>query len=108
MSANERQRGANEAIFREINEAIERAHPSAAADRNAAFRCECSDPGCADLVSLAPSRYERIRSHPRRFLLRPGHEDQAIERVVERGPGYVVVEKVGEAGREAHARDPRS
>jgi hypothetical protein len=39
-----------------------------------------------------------------RFVLTPGHEDEAIERVIERQPAYVVVEKVGEA-REQIDRD---
>jgi hypothetical protein len=34
----------------------------------------------------------------------PGHEDEAIERVVERRPEFVVVEKLGEA-REQIDRD---
>jgi hypothetical protein len=40
-----------------------------------------------------------VRSHPRRFVVLPGHEETAIESIVEVYPGYVVVEKRGEAGR---------
>ena len=53
--------------------------------------------------------YEAVRADPHRFVLVPGHEVAGVEVVIERKPDYVVVEKLGEAGRAA-ARDrhPRS
>jgi hypothetical protein len=51
--------------------------------------------------------YERIRGEPRRFLVRPRHEDPTVERVVEERPEFVVVEKLGPAGELAEATDPR-
>ena len=52
--------------------------------------------------------YERVRAHPRQFLIVTGHEQTEFETVVYAGENYSVVEKQDEAGREAEARDPRS
>ena len=38
----------------------------------------------------------------------PGHETSDVEKVIERRDGYLVVEKVDEAGRLAEATDPRT
>jgi len=103
----ERSLARNESLYRDVNEAIERGqwpgehHP-------AAFRCECARAGCAALLELTPSEYERARAHPRRFVLVPGHEDARVEDVVERHTAYVLVEKRGQAGELAEASDPRS
>jgi len=44
-----------------------------------------------------------VRSHARRFAVLEGHDEPAIETIVEIFPSYVVVEKRGEAGRIAEA-----
>ena len=44
-----------------------------------------------------------MRSHPRRFVVLPEHEEPAVESTVEVYPGYVVIEKRGEPGRIAEA-----
>jgi hypothetical protein len=104
----EQQVAANEAVFREVNEAIERGHWPGEENERATFRCECSRPHCAALISLTPHHYERIRAVSRRFVLLPGHEVPAVETVIEQTPDYVVIEKRGEAGVVADASDPRS
>jgi hypothetical protein len=38
----------------------------------------------------------------------PGHEDGRVERVVERESGFLVVEKIREAGEESEEQNPRS
>ena len=98
----------NEAVFREVNEAIERGHYPGEQDSPTAYRCECASLDCNGLVSLTPREYERVRRRSRRFVLLPGHEIPAVETVVATGDGYVVVEKRDEAGRLAEASDPRS
>ncbi len=98
----------NEAVFREVNEAIERGQWPGDGETPRAFRCECARRNCAKLVAITPQDYERIRTNSRTFVLLPGHEDAALERIVERTDDYVVVEKFGDAGREAEATDPRS
>jgi hypothetical protein len=98
----------NEALSRQVNEAIERGQWPGEEDSAAAFRCECAQLDCNRLVSLTPREYERIRSHPRRFVLLPGHDLAGAETVVERRSGYLVVEKKDEAARLAEASDPRA
>lgn len=104
----ERRLSANESTFREVNEAISRGSWPGDEGSGVNFRCECARLGCNALVSLTMREYEGIRAHPRRFLMLPGHELDEVETVVETRPGYVVVEKVAEAGRHAAASDPRS
>jgi hypothetical protein len=98
----------NEALFREVNEAIERGQWPDEEDSPTAFRCECARLECNELVSLTPREYERVRATPRRFLVIAGHEVPELEAVVETGSDYIVVEKRDEAGRLAEARDPRT
>jgi hypothetical protein len=96
----------NEAIFRDVNEAIQSGRWPGETDV-AAFRCECGLFGCARLVELRVADYERIRANPRRFLVAVDHDLPEAETVVERHAGYLVVEKEGRAGELAEATDPR-
>jgi len=98
----------NESIARDINEAIEHGRGPSDVLAPAAFRCECGRFGCNTMIEVTMGEYERVRSHPRQFLVATGHEQPEFETVVHTGDGHVVVEKQDEAGREAEARDPRS
>jgi len=100
--------GANEAVFREINEGIERGQWPGEEDAPTGFRCECAQLGCNELLELSVREYERVRSNPQRFIVIPGHERLDVEVVVERHPAYLVVEKVEGAGEKARETDPRS
>jgi hypothetical protein len=93
----------SEALFRKVNEAIERGQWPGEEDSPAAFRCECARLDCNKLISLTPREYKRVRATPRRFLVIPGHEVGELETVVETGSDYIVVEKREEAGRLAEA-----
>jgi hypothetical protein len=100
---------AGEAVFRDVNERvveIDRAHGVPEAEL-ASFLCECADTSCLERVALPVATYERIRSRSTWFVLIPGHEQPDMERVVERGDDYVVVEKQGVAGEIAREEDPR-
>jgi hypothetical protein len=81
-----------EAIFREVNEAIARTAEGFEATE-ADFVCECADPDCAHRVTASLDSYERVRSDGTHFLLVPGHDVPAVERVIARTAGYWVVEK---------------
>lgn len=100
--------GANEAVFREINEGIERGQWPGEEDAPISFRCECARLGCNELVELSLRAYERVRSNPERFIVLPGHERLDVETVVERHRGYLIVEKVETAAEKARETDPRS
>jgi hypothetical protein len=104
----QRQIARNESIFREVNEAIQSGHWPGEEDHPAAFRCECGQLGCTRLIEMSVAEYEEVREHPRRFILAPHHERRELEDVVAERPGYIVVEKRGEAGRLAEEYDPRS
>ena len=99
---------ANESVFRQINEGIERGQWPGEEDSPVGFRCECARLGCNELLELSVRDYERVRANPRRFMVIPGHERLDVEMVVERRAGYLVVEKAAEAGEIAAEKDPRS
>ena len=104
----QRRVAANEAMLRDVNEAIERGLWPGERDTPTAFRCECARMECNQMIELTGFEYERVRNHPRRFALLPGHEIAEIEPVLERHAGYIVVEKQGAAGESAEASDPRT
>jgi hypothetical protein len=87
----------NEEIFRGVNERIEQAAEQHAVQTPLPFHCECGRASCVEKIEIRPPKYERVMRERYRFVLIPGHEDTAIERVVERHPNFVVAEKVGEA-----------
>lgn len=78
----------NEAVFRRVNDEIDRA-PRPAAD----YVCECADTDCTITIHLDGDEYSRIRAEPDWYVVLPGHERPELEHVVERHDGYVVVRK---------------
>ena len=109
MSLWEERAARNEALFREVNEEVERLTERLHGDADRAdFVCECSRAECTDWLHVPLALYESVRAAPRRFLLVAGHEQSELESVVESGDGYVIVEKEGTAGRLADRTDPRS
>lgn len=99
---------ANEARLREVNEAIERGQWPGEESERVGFRCECARLGCDQVIELTIREYERVRAHPRRFVLAEDHEVPAAESVAESGAGWAVVEKGQRAGEVAQDTDPRS
>lgn len=98
----------NQSLFREINERVEAL--------NVAFNdllplgdwvCECADDTCVERVFLSLKQYEAVRSESTRFVVLPGHVDEAVEKTVERTDGYWVVEKIEVAAEIARETDPR-
>lgn len=97
----------NESTLREINESIQRGQWPGEERSGVGFRCECARLGCNELLELTTGDYERVRQHPRRFIVAAGHQVPGAEMVVETQAGYVIVEKRDEAGLLAEATDPR-
>jgi hypothetical protein len=100
MDPREERLAKNEALLREVNERIHEVGERLQVlpeDELLDFRCECGEPECESSVSLTPAEYEHVRSDNDRFAVLPGHEDEGIERVVERTDRYLVVDKRPEA-----------
>jgi hypothetical protein len=88
--------GRNEALFRVVNERIERLNEVFAAVADDVFEivCECGDMTCVEQIQIRSAEYERVRADPTLFIIAPGHEDATVEAVVEEVRGaYVVVRK---------------
>jgi hypothetical protein len=93
MPSREERLAANEARFREINEAAQPQRESQGAGR---FVCECADRACMAWLDVPMDEYAEVRRHPRRFIVAPAHEILDIETIVERRAGYYVIEKPDE------------
>lgn len=103
----ERRLSRNEALYRKVNESIERGVWPGEGQETVRFRCECARVTCNAPVEMTVEDYEAVRENPRRFLLCQGHEVPGLDVVVERRRGYLVVEKEGPGGAEAEESDPR-
>jgi hypothetical protein len=92
----------NQSTFREANERIEAAADKMALLGPVPFICECPERRCMEIVRLTLDAYEAVRQHSRRFFSAPGHHQLAVAAgaavVIEQTAGYVIAEKVGEAG----------
>jgi hypothetical protein len=109
VSQTEERIARTEALFRDVNERIAESAQRFDNDR-ATFVCECADQECTDRVDASLDEYERARADGAYFLLRPGHEDTRVERVVERtGSRLAIVEKFNNAiVRRVRRMDPRT
>jgi hypothetical protein len=94
----------NEEVFRGVNERIDEGAEKHRVEGPLPFHCECVDASCVEKLPISAGEYERVVEQRFCFVVIPGHESTAVERVVERHPDYFVVEKVGEA-REQLERD---
>ena len=113
MPPSEKRVARNEALFREFNERVEDVADTfdlrgEGDSLRVGFVCECGNFDCLERIELTRAAYEEVRSDPKRFVVAPGHEDMEIARVVSRGEGYLVVEKVEAAAEVAIEHDPRS
>ena len=110
MDTFEERAAKNEALFRSVNEEIERlgqVEPGSGRHLTA-FVCECSDGTCAERVHLSIAEYEEVRSQSRWFAIYPGHVTRQIEHVVRSTDRYVIVQKDSpDAAEIADISDPR-
>ena len=85
----------NEQAFKSYNERRAAAEEAGGVpgDDPVPFACECDDPACGKAIELSIDDYERAVAQVDRFVVVPGHEDPAVEEVVERHAGYYVVSK---------------
>lgn len=95
----ERRMVENELLFRSANREVQRKiqadRPRRAAQDTMKlhFYCECSDLYCRDRIKLTADEYEAATKSEKEFIVIPGHENVAVEKIVHSRPEYTVVEK---------------
>jgi len=99
--------GRTQSLFRSVNERIAATSERAGADETEIV-CECPDQTCTERVELPLEQYEEVREEPTKFVVRPGHEDETVAKVVERHRGFDVVQKLRTAAKVARQLDPRA
>lgn len=101
--------GANEAVFRQVNERIEELNESFETFTET-FKvvCECGDAECLDQITITATAYNDVRADAALFIVVPGHADAQVEAVVDNNDDYEVVRKrEGPQKRIVEATDPR-
>jgi hypothetical protein len=93
LSSQSERIGANEALFREVNERIDQLHDELGGASSFEIVCECGDASCIDRFVIANTDYQDLRRDVHRFAVVPGHERPDVERVVETRRAYLVVVK---------------
>lgn len=101
--------GENEALFRTVNEQVRDLNQTFLVEGTLRIVCECGEQSCIDQIELMPGEYEAVRTDSALFAVKPGHEVEDVETVVERKDGYWVVRKApGAPQRIARETDPRN
>ncbi len=86
----------NQSLFRAVNEKLKLVDQPFIEDAGTyVVACECADLDCIETLEIGREKYAEIRSDGRHFVVLEGHIYQDVERVVDEGSGYVVVEKLG-------------
>lgn len=87
--------GENEILYRVVNEEIRTLDErlGAAATPKQWFVCECGNVDCTERIEMTVEEYRGVRSDPATFAIVDGHEEPAVEHVVERTDRYTVVRK---------------
>ena len=99
---------ANEALFREVNEQREELNSDRARQGRFEVVCECGAGSCSEPISIRINDYELVRSHSTWFIVKPGHEIEDVEDVVQWHDTFNVVEKrAGRAAELVREADPR-
>jgi 5-bromo-4-chloroindolyl phosphate hydrolysis protein len=98
----------NEALFREVNEQIDALNDAGPQVAVIPVVCECGSTACSEVINIGRASYEAVRADPATFLIKPGHEFDDVETVVEVHAEYAVVaKKPGKPQQVAEASDPR-
>lgn len=98
----------NEALFRGLNEKIGAGRDRGDDRTQVGFVCECGHTDCHRIIELTAAEYEGVRAQSTHFAVLPEHVIPEAEYVVDKGDGWVVVEKVAEGREVAEAYDERS
>jgi hypothetical protein len=108
MAERARRVGENEALFRSVNEQVRGLNQTFLVESRLRIVCECGEQSCIEQIELTAADYEALRSESTYFAVKPGHELEDVETVVDRRAGYSVVRKdPGLPAQIARATDPR-
>jgi hypothetical protein len=106
LDSRERRIASNEALFREVNERVKEVSDRSSPER-IEFLCECGDETCTESIQLSRGEYERLRSDPVLFGVKPGHGIPDVEEVVADEERFQIVRKFEDEASIARATDPR-
>ena len=88
MDERARRVGLNEALFRAVNDEVRDVSKGfSVVAQPMSVVCECARRDCYERVELKLDEYERIRSDPTLFVVRPQHDAPHVESVAERHGG---------------------
>jgi hypothetical protein len=84
----------NEAIFRSVNEQVNKVTGSLSTLTDLMqIVCECGTRSCTERIPIPPDEYVRVRDDAITFLVKPGHDFPETETVVAKEPDYWLVRK---------------
>jgi hypothetical protein len=92
LAARQARLGANQSLFRDVNEQVERLSGEPAAGE-ITFVCECASPECSETIPLHLEAYEAVRANSTHFFVLSDHVFPEVEDVIDDRGDYVIVEK---------------
>jgi hypothetical protein len=108
MDERARRIGLNEALFRQVNEAVSGITDDFGSS-DMEIVCECGDLECTKRIHLSTTAYSAVRDESDQFAIAPGHEIPDVEDVIaDEGSYYVVRKSTPEARELAERTDPNS
>jgi hypothetical protein len=108
MDERERRIALNEALFRQVNEAVATVSGDFGAS-DLEIVCECGRLDCQDRIGFTNAAYSALRSNSHYFAVVPGHEIPEVETVIaDEGSYYIVSKDKPEARELAERTDPTS
>lgn len=94
MSDRDERVARNEALFRTVNDEIDRLNDRLGTEsQSLTLACECADRDCSEQIEFEPDRYRLVRQDPTLFIVRPEHDAPDTEETIARGHGFWVVRK---------------
>jgi hypothetical protein len=94
MSERERRVGANEALFRSVNEQVRGLNQTLTTHNGSMLVvCECGNTSCMERIEVTTDEYAEVRRDSTLFVVKPGHEILDTERVVSSNDRFGIVQK---------------
>src|SRR6266571_6320677 len=101
--------GSHSAFFRGVNDSLISVQATGDPAATRLVVCECSRSDCTQTLEISDAEYEAVRAHPTRFIVNPGHETTAVQRVLFQTRSLAVVQEQQQSVRiEPPARGGRS